>query len=80
MRSYIAKSYGLVTAGGWGYCLNWAVDRIREDSSPLVKIHVVRAGEKQARVVAELTSEGIRLIPNGRYVSLRKLRGANGKR
>lgn len=79
MRSYIAKAGGRSYSGGWHGCAHWGIKQVRDDCSLLVKIHAVRAGEKQARVVSEISVDGIREIPNGRYVRLRKLRGANGK-
>lgn len=79
MRSYIARAGGRHYSGGWNGCVHWGVEQVREDGSLLVKIHTVRGGEKQARVVAELTSDGLRLIPNGRYVPLSKLSKRDGK-
>jgi hypothetical protein len=53
--------------------------RVKDNGSLLVKIHTVRAGEKEGRVVSEVSKDGVRLIANGRYVPLRKLRKGDGK-
>jgi hypothetical protein len=59
--------------------VRWGKEQVRDDSSLLVKIHAVRAGEKLGWVVTEISTGSIRAIPNGRYVPLRKLRRAYGK-
>lgn len=79
MRSYIAKAGGRSFSGGWHGCIYWGKEQVRDDRSLLVKIHAVRPGEKEGRVVSEISKEGIRIISNGRYVSLRKLRVTDGK-
>lgn len=53
--------------------MKWSMDKVKDDSSLLVKFHVVRAGEKQARVIAEISSDGMRVVDDGRYVALSRL-------
>ncbi|MEJ1372594.1 MAG: hypothetical protein RPU32_12545 [Candidatus Sedimenticola sp. (ex Thyasira tokunagai)] len=60
-------------SGSWAACLNWGVTKIKEDPSLVVKIHTVRAGEPNGRVVAEMTNDGLRLIDDGRYIHRKKL-------
>jgi len=55
--------------GSWLDCLRWALN---SEYSP-VKIHKVRAGEKNAKVIAEIDNGLIRMIPHGRQVPLRSI-------
>ena len=48
--------------------MRWAEQKIKEDDSCVVKILKARGGENKARVVVELTSEGLRRIDRGRIV------------
>ncbi len=75
MRCCIAKGGGQSISGGWLYCLNWGIEQVKDDFSLVVKIYSVRAGEKQGRVIAEITGEGLKLIKDGRHVPLRKQQG-----
>lgn len=79
MRSYIAKGGCCKYTGGWYGCAHWGMEQVRDDGSLIVKIHAIRAGEKLGRVVSEISTDGIRMIQNGRFVPLKKLRGTNGK-
>ena len=73
MRCYFAMAGALAFSGGWLMCLNWGVERVKEDPPSVVKIILVRAGVRQGRVVAEITSDGMRYIENGRYIPRKKL-------
>ena len=76
MRSYTATTgQGNVITGGWYQCLYWAGEKIKEDDSSIVTIHVARPSEKIATVVGEVTIEGFRRIFEGRVVSFKKLGG-----
>jgi hypothetical protein len=74
MRSYFATQGKRVQEGGWQSVLIWANEQIQTDPTP-VKILTARAGDRTARVVAEVTQEGGRLIEQGREVPLRSLSG-----
>lgn len=54
-------------------CLRWAEQKIKEDDSSIVKIHNIRGGEKNGRVVAEITGDGLRQIADGRLFPVTKL-------
>jgi len=75
MKTCIATSGNRSCKGGWYACLYWANDVISEipDADTTVKIHRIRGGEKTAVIVAEVTSEGVRIIELGRIVPLRSL-------
>ena len=75
MRCFIAKAREQVFSGNWQACANWGLDLVKDDPSLVVKLHIARAGEKQARVCSEISCDGIRTIPQGRYLPLRKLKG-----
>ena len=74
MRTYIAATKNSSYTNGWFNCLKWAQSEV-ESSGAIIKIHVARPEVKTARIVAEVTTEGIRVINNGRYVTLRSLGG-----
>ncbi len=79
MRTYIAKYGKQRFTGGLFQCINWGRHEAEESTSIVVKIHKARAGEKLARVVAEVTSENVQMIEHGRYVPLRRLGVKHGK-
>ena len=76
MKTFVAICQDKSFSGGWLQSMNWAVECVRYDLSSVVKVLAVRAGERQGRVVAEFTDDGIRMISDGRCIPLRKLRKA----
>jgi hypothetical protein len=74
MRSYFATQGKRVHAGGWQSVLMWANEQIKIDQT-LVKILTARAGDRTAKIVAEVTQEGGTLIEQGRQVPLKSLSG-----
>jgi hypothetical protein len=74
MRSFIALQRRTAHPGGWLDCVAWARERAQE--GPPVRILTARAEEHTARVVAEVTADGERLITGGRTVPLRQIRHA----
>ena len=55
--------------GSWLDCLRWAIN----SELPPVKILKVRAGEKNAKIIAEVENGLVRIIPQGRQVSHRAI-------
>jgi hypothetical protein len=53
--------------------MHWAQEQVSARPSTIAKIYRGRAGERNARVVAELTCTEVRLIHNGRYVAVKRL-------
>ena len=76
MRTYFAMQSKIIRSGGWLTVLYWARSRIRENPVP-VKIFTARSGEKYARVVAEITTEGECLVKSGRSLPVKAV--LNGK-
>ena len=74
MRSYFALQENQLHQGGWITVNAWARHKIQLNTAP-IKIFTARGGEKEAQVVAEVTSEGIRAIHDGRILSLKDLHG-----
>ena len=74
MHSYFATQGKLTHAGGWYSVTAWASSQIQIDPTP-VKILKARAGQKQARVIAEVTPEDIHSVQAGRQVAVRSLHG-----
>lgn len=76
MRSYFAKQGNKLHQGGWVEVLAWARKEIDGDSTP-IKLFTSRAGEPDARIVAEISTDGERLINEGRIISLKALINGN---
>ena len=74
MRSFFAKQGNAVHSGGWLSVVLWARVAIEQDDTP-VQILSARAGDKIARVIAEISLDGERLIRGGRIIKLKLLRG-----
>ena len=72
MHSYFATQGKLTHAGGWYSVTAWACSQIQINTTP-VKILKARPGQKQARVVAEVTPDGIHSVQAGRQVAVRSL-------
>lgn len=73
MKSYFAIQQKQTFAGGWMQCLRWARTCLEDNTAP-VQILMARGGEKQARVIAEITPEGMRMIRRGRAMTIKGLR------
>ena len=72
MKSYFAIQKSNCFSGGWGSCIQWAQESLQDNSAP-IQILIARAGEKKARVIAEITLEGIRMIRQGRSMDVKRL-------
>jgi len=73
MRSFFVITGSSARAGGWRECLLLAREMTQRNGS-VVQIATARAGEKKARIVAEVTPSSERLIKNGRIIKIRRLR------
>ena len=82
MRTFFAISGRRVFNGGYIDCLLWANSVVTRNHTRIAKVLIARPGEKVARVVAEITQDGLRIIqrPVGRVVGLRTLRRASNGR
>lgn len=83
MAVYFADRSGAETfAGSIAQCAAWARARVAADPAAAVQILRARAGEPSARIVAEVTRGGVRLIARGRRAPVaaltRKLRRGSG--
>ena len=73
MRSYFAVQGSEVYQGGLLSVYNWS--RGRATTTNPVKILTARGGERNARIVFEVTPEMVRVIKDGRYLPVRELHG-----
>lgn len=73
MRTYIATQGRATYTHGLMCCLSWSAKQIELNPDP-IKIFKARAGEAYATVIAEVTSDSIRFITNGRIVATKALR------
>ena len=73
MRSYFAVHGEDVFQGGWVSVYLWAKQRTATNEP--VKILTARGGEKNARIIAEVTLDNVRIIGNGRVMSRKLLNG-----
>jgi hypothetical protein len=74
MRVYFAISTKLVRMGSFNQCVKWAHSLIEEEKAKIVKIAKARPDEKEARIVCEVSKDGMRIIPSRRYVNLKLLK------
>lgn len=72
MKTYFALSQNSVNIGSFTSCCRYANSLLNEHDA--IQIAVARGGEKRARIVGELTCDGFRLISQGRYVDVKKVR------
>ena len=77
MKTYIGIAGSKIHSDGWLGCLYWSRSQV-DNGIDIVKIHVARPDVKTMRIVAEVTSDGVRLIQGGRQVSLHAIRGRCG--
>lgn len=74
MRSYYAVQGNIVRNGAWIEMIKWARKAVVLNELP-VQLLTARAGEKSARIIAEIDVGGERLITQGRIMSVKNLRG-----
>jgi hypothetical protein len=74
VKTYIGIAGKDIYCDGWLGCLYWSQSKVNGGVN-IVKIHIARPGVKTMRIVAEVTSDGVRLLQNGRRVPLRAIRG-----
>jgi hypothetical protein len=82
MKTFFAVSSKLVIIGGLMDCKRWADSLIQNHKAKIVKIFVARPDEKQARIVFEITKEGMREVSTGRTIPITDLKRKlnNGKK
>ena len=73
MRSFFAISGGTVVAGGRSKCLHWAESYVEKYNKKIVLIATARGGEGVARIFAEYSLEGLRLLNCPQESSTKKL-------
>ncbi|GEM_PF-2342268 len=79
MIFYYAVSGRTVKSGGMLELCHWAQDRIANNKAKIVKILKARPGERTARIVLEVTREGIAETRHGRVMLLSVLKKAEQK-
>ncbi len=74
MVSYFAhnKASGQVSEGGLAACIRWAVASVEQSKNAVIAIIKSRPGE-DARVIAEVDSNGLCWIFDGRYLAKREV-------
>ena len=73
MKSYFAYVGKKAVKGGFSDCLVRGAQMVEEDEGAIVKLCCARGGEKNARILAELSRDGLRFCRSGRMVKLRTL-------
>ncbi len=76
MPFYYAVSGHVAKSGGMVELCCWAQDRIAGNKAKIVKILKVRPGESTARIVLEITRDGITATRHARIVPLSVLKKA----
>ena len=72
MRSFFAFHKQGGFQHGFIHCIHWAEQEVR-NGVPVVKVATARPADKDARIVAEVTGTGVRLIEGGRLISLKRV-------
>ena len=73
MRSFFAISGKIVIVGGRAACLRWAESYVGKHGEKVVLIATARGGEGVARIFAEYSLEGLRLLNCPQETSTKKL-------
>lgn len=68
MQTFIAISGNKTFTHSLGGCLQWAKDRTEP-----TKILKARAGERDAKIIAEVVDNEVGFFSNGAYVPVRRL-------
>jgi len=72
MRSFFAFHKQGGVQHGFLRCLHWAEAEVR-NGVPVVKVATARPADRDARIVAEITQAGVRLIEGGRLIPLKRV-------
>ena len=62
MRCYRVIAKGDEYRGGWAVCLFWAMNKL-VTSDDVASVLVARGGERYWRLIAEVTLDGVRMLP-----------------
>lgn len=71
MRVTFCKYHKKLFTGNFLTCLVWASD-IAMKKNLTIPIFTVRPESSDARLIAEVSSDGVRFIPRGRYAKILK--------
>ena len=71
MKIVFCKYRRKLYTGNWITCLSWASD-IAKEKNLIIQVYIARAESKEARLVAEVSAEGIRLIHGNHYARITK--------
>jgi len=72
MKTYFALTPNNAFIGSFPQCYRHAVNLLSQNEA--VQLACARGGEKRARIVGELTTEGFRIIANGRFVNVKSVK------
>ena len=71
MRVTFCKFRNKLHTGNSLTCLAWAVDKAKE-KNVMIPVYTARPGSQEAQLFAEVSRQGIRLIPKGTYAKIQK--------
>jgi hypothetical protein len=71
MRVIFCKYRKKLYTGNLPTCLTWAGD-VAKEKNLVIPVFIIRAGEKEARLIYEVCREGIRPIRSRQYARLLK--------
>jgi hypothetical protein len=72
MRTFFALQQDKSFNSGWQQCLSWARQQIKKDSTA-IQILTARGCDKEAVVIAEITTNSERMIDSGRALPVKRL-------
>jgi|APSaa5957512535_1039671.scaffolds.fasta_scaffold606180_2 hypothetical protein len=73
MKTFIITSGSYRYMGGLLDCISTGSKLVAANQARTAKVFKARAGSKKSAVIAEVTSDGIRWISDGRTVTTKKL-------
>lgn len=71
MHVTFCKYRNKLLSGNTLVCLSWAVDKAKEKNI-MIQVYSVRPGSKEAELFAEVSRQGIRLVPSGTFARIQK--------
>ena len=72
MRTFFAIQQDKTFNSGWQQCLSWARQQIKEDNTA-IQLLTARGCDKEAVVIAEITTNSERMIDSGRALPVKRL-------
>ncbi|OOZ75528.1 hypothetical protein BOW50_11380 [Solemya velum gill symbiont] len=74
MHTYVLRKGNKIQQGGLAQCLNRSKRILEQEPTSILTIAIARGGSRNAKIIAEVTHDGIRYIEEGETYSIRSLK------